>query len=111
MWGYTKINETYRLCDRCGAVVGDTEKHTQMHTNFIGDDTPIYELNLPLRAYAPLRSYGITTVERLMADIDKDHAHLWLQDFRGIGYKTAEQAFSVLQKHGIVDTSGRIVKD
>jgi hypothetical protein len=122
MWGYVRINDTWLECDRCGSVVRDTDKHSLFHTNFVGDDTPLFELELPVRIDNALRSYGITTVEGLINDVlgepgsykrerDGDSVIEYFFDLRNVGFKTAEKALGVLQTRGIVDTSGKIIKD
>jgi hypothetical protein len=110
MWGYEKVNDTWKECVKCGAVVRNTDKHTDWH-RFHGDETPLYELALPVRVDNVLRRYGLFSVEALIADIGNDDALLWLYDLRGVGHHGAHQALGVLQQHGIVDTSGKIIKD
>jgi hypothetical protein len=57
------------------------------------------------------RSESIETVEQLIEEIGGDNVTMYFFDLRNIGFKTAEQGTGVLQHAGIVDTSGKIIKD
>lgn len=102
------------VCKRCGSLIIESyiKEHNLLHSR-LGDETSIYELNLPVRVITALIRDGFDSIEKILANLEgypyNNNLYHMLYDLRNVGIKTAEATVNEFANQGICARNGDVL--